>query len=75
MSAEKQSFRGELERLEAIVRELEDKDIDLDRALDLFQEGVKRLAAARELLRESELTVKRVLEEADGSLRTDDLER
>jgi exodeoxyribonuclease VII small subunit len=75
MSAQKQSFRSELEGLEAIVRELEDKDIDLDRALELFQEGVKRLAAARELLRESELTVKRVLEETDGSLRTDDLER
>jgi exodeoxyribonuclease VII small subunit len=56
------------------VRELENPDIDLDRALELFEEGVGRLAGARKLLRESELTVKRVLEESDGAIRTDDLD-
>jgi exodeoxyribonuclease VII small subunit len=71
----KASFRQELERLEGIVRALEDTDIDLDRALELFEEGVRRLKTARELLRESELTVKRVLEESDGAIRTDDLDR
>jgi exodeoxyribonuclease VII small subunit len=68
------SFRTELERLEAIVRALEDEELDLDRALALFEEGVGHLKAARELLRQSELTVKRVLEEADGTIRTDDLD-
>lgn len=70
MSATQPSFRTELERLEAIVRELEDADLDLDRALELFQEGVARLKTARTLLRDSELTVKRVLEAADGTIRT-----
>jgi len=56
--------------LEAIVRALEQDDLDLDRALQLFEEGVTRLKAARELLQQSELTVKRVLEAADGTLRT-----
>ncbi len=64
------SFKEELERLEAIVRALEQDDLDLDRALQLFEEGVARLKAARELLQQSELTVKRVLEAADGTLRT-----
>ncbi len=64
------SFKEELERLEAIVRSLEQEDLDLDRALELFEEGVTRLKAARELLQQSELTVKRVLEAADGTLRT-----
>jgi exodeoxyribonuclease VII small subunit len=74
MSDAKPSFGAELERLEAIVRELEDPAIDLDRALELFEEGVGRLKGARKLLRESELTVKRVLEESDGAIRTDDLD-
>ncbi len=64
-------FKEELERLEAIVRALEQEDLDLDRALELFEEGVTRLKTARELLQQSELTVKRVLEAADGTLRSD----
>ena len=75
MNDQRPSFRAELERLEAIVRQLEDTDVDLDKALELFEEGVRRLKGARELLRESEVTVKRVLEDADGTIRTDDLDR
>lgn len=75
MSDERQSLETELKRLEEIVRGLENEDVDLDGALALFEEGVRRLKAARELLERSELTVKRVLEEADGTIRTDDLER
>lgn len=75
MNDQRPSFRGELERLEAIVRQLEDTDVDLDEALELFEEGVRRLKSARELLRASEVTVKRVLEDADGTIRTNDLDR
>ncbi|UCF40547.1 MAG: exodeoxyribonuclease VII small subunit [Gemmatimonadota bacterium] len=75
MTREKPSFRDELEQLEAIVRQLEDPDVDLDRALELFEEGVRRLKVARTLLEQSELTVKRVLQDADGTIRTDELER
>lgn len=71
MSGAAPSFRDELERLEAIVRELEDDTVDLDRALQLFEEGVGRLKRARELLARSELTVKRVVEDADGTIRTE----
>lgn len=72
MNSARPSFREELERLDAIVRELEETDIDLDRALELFEEGVGHLKIARNLLQQSELTVKRVLEEADGTLRAND---
>jgi len=68
------SFREELAALEGVVRALEADDLDLDRALGLFEEGVRRLKVARSLLRESELTVKRVVEAADGTLRTRDLD-
>ena len=69
----KTSFRTEIEGLEEIVRSLESNDLDLDQALQLFEEGVGRLKTARTLLSESEITVKRVLEEADGTLSTDDV--
>lgn len=72
--SERKSFRNELERLEAIVRSLEAPDVDLDEALGLFEEGVKRLKSARTLLETSELTVKKVVEAADGTLRIDDLD-
>ena len=70
----KTSFREELERLEGIVRTLEEKDVDLDEALALFEEGVSRLKIARTLLKESELKVKRVLEDANGTLRTENID-
>ncbi len=73
MAESEGSFRTEIERLEEIVRTLESNDLDLDRALQLFEEGVGRLKTARKLLSESEITVKRVLEEADGTLSTDDV--
>lgn len=72
--AEKQSFSSQVDRLEEIVRELEDESIDLDRALELFEEGVTRLKEAREVLARSQLQVKKVLEAADGTLQSDDIE-
>jgi len=65
---ERPSFRQALERLEAVVRELERSDVDLDRALALFEEGVRELREARALLEEAELRVRTVVEKADGSL-------
>ncbi len=68
------SFATELERLETIVRTLEDSEVDLDEALELFQDGVKRLKNARKLLEDTELTVKKVLKAADGALPSDDID-
>src|SRR5438067_3269461 len=55
-------FSKQLERLEAIVRQLESEDLDLDEALKLFEEGIERLRVAREQLQHAELKVKKVLE-------------
>lgn len=68
------SFAAELERLETIVRALEDSEVDLDEALELFQDGVKRLKNARKLLDDTELTVKKVVKAADGALPSDDID-
>ena len=63
----------DLKRLEEIVRQLESDDGDLDRSLALFEEGVARLRAARERLGQAEARVKKVLEDAQGSLRSEDI--
>ena len=40
------TFEENLQRLEAIVRELERSDVDLERALTLFEEGITHLRSA-----------------------------
>ena len=68
------SLSADLRRLEEIVRGLEAEDTDLDHALQLFEEGVARLRAARERLTEAEARVQKVLEDAAGKLRLTDFE-
>ena len=68
------SIAEELARLEEIVRRLESEDVDLDDALALFEEGIARLRAARDRLRDAELKVQSVVEEAGGDLRFTDLD-
>ena len=68
------SLADDLEALEAIVRRLEAEDVDLDDALKLFEDGVRRLRAARERLAQAELKVQSVLEGAGGELMTGDLD-
>ncbi len=64
----------DLKRLEEIVRLLESDEPELDDALALFEEGVARLRQARDQLAQAELTVQRVLEEADGTIRLEDVD-
>jgi exodeoxyribonuclease VII small subunit len=68
------SLADDLRRLEEVVRQLEREDADLDRALALFEEGVGRLRSARERLGDAEARVKKVLEDADGTLRLTELD-
>ena len=61
------SFELRLRRLEQIVGELESDQIDLERALALFEEGVSCLRAATEELGKVEARVQRLVERADGT--------
>ncbi len=75
MSAEKPaSLEEDLGRLDAIVRALEAEDLDLDRALALFEEGIERLRTAREKLADARLRLRQLKETEDG-LKLDELER
>ena len=63
------AFDSDLTRLEAIVAELERADIPLDRALELFEEGVARVRSASDELARAESQVQQLLERADGTFR------
>ncbi|MBI2819364.1 MAG: exodeoxyribonuclease VII small subunit [Acidobacteria bacterium] len=62
------SFEEGLERLEAIVEELEKGDLALERALELFEEGMKLSVACRKKLEEAENRVEILLKKSDGKI-------
>ena len=68
------SVEQKLERLEAIVAELEQEQLDLASALRLFEEGVMCLRDAAATLTEAEARVKRLTELADGSFVVEEMD-
>jgi exodeoxyribonuclease VII small subunit len=65
-------FEARLARLEAIVHELEGDQIELARALELFEEGVECLRAASKELADARSKVQRLVERDDGSFELTD---
>jgi exodeoxyribonuclease VII small subunit len=66
----KQSFEDHLARLEEIASQLDSPDVPLDKALALFEEGIKRLKEASQTLEAAEGRLKELVERADGTLET-----
>jgi exodeoxyribonuclease VII small subunit len=66
------SFESRLERLETIVHELEGDQLELARALQLFEEGVESLRAASKELADARAQVQRLVERDDGSFELTD---
>ena len=66
------SFEDRLKRLEQIVAELEGDELELDRALKLFEEGIAALRAATEDLGKVETRLKRLVERTDGTFEVTD---
>jgi exodeoxyribonuclease VII small subunit len=60
-------FEESLQRLETIVGELEKGDVPLDRALELFDEGMKLSGSCRKELEEAEGKVE-ILLKRNGKL-------
>jgi exodeoxyribonuclease VII small subunit len=69
------TFEETLDRLHAIVADLEGDDLQLDRALQLFEEGVERLRAAAGELARAEARVQQLVETVDGGLALAELGR
>jgi len=62
------SFEACLERLEKIVREMEQGELPLERALQLFEEGMQLSANCRRKLDEAENRIEILLRKADGKI-------
>jgi exodeoxyribonuclease VII small subunit len=60
------SYEEDLARIERIVEELERDDLELERALALFEEGVERLRSASKSLERAEGQVRLLVERSDG---------
>lgn len=60
---EQLTFEQALERLEAIVSQLEGGTLPLEEALELFQEGSQLQALCQRMLTEAEATVEKLLTE------------
>ena len=67
MSNKKQSFEENMQRLEQIVRAMEQGDIALDESLNLFREGTDLVEKCGKMLDEAELQVKKIVVSEDGS--------
>ena len=68
MNQENKTFEENLQRLEQIVRAMEQGDVPLDESLKLFQEGTSLVESCGKLLDEAELQVKKIVADADGNL-------
>ena len=66
------TFEQRLARLEEIASALEDRDLDLARALALFEEGVEQLRAAADELAKAETKVQTLVERMDGTFELND---
>ena len=61
-------FEKNLARLDAIVRELEDTDLPLEKALVLYEEGMKLSETCHEQLEEAEGRVEILTKKAGGKV-------
>ncbi|MDR2443629.1 MAG: exodeoxyribonuclease VII small subunit [Deltaproteobacteria bacterium] len=61
-----ETFETGLKRLEAIVSDLENKELDLDAALKSFEEGVKLSQELSEKLKNADLKLQMLTKDPDG---------
>jgi exodeoxyribonuclease VII small subunit len=69
MELKVKDFETALKSLEAIVSQLEGGDLTLDRALELFEEGIQISRFCNAKLEEAERKVETLTKTADGSMK------
>ena len=72
MAAKKKGFEESMERLEAIVEELENGEFSLDESIKKFEEGLELGKKCRELLDKADAKIKLLVEGDDGELKEKD---
>ena len=65
--AKGESFEKNLERLDAIVRQLEDADLPLEKALQLYEEGMSLSEICHKQLQEAEGRVEILIKKAGSA--------
>ena len=68
------SFEKNLERLDAIVRQLEDADLPLEKALQLYEEGMKLSEVCHKQLEEAEGRVQILMKKSGGKVEAEPFE-
>ena len=63
-----ESFEKNLERLDAIVRQLEDAELALEKALQLYEEGMKLSEVCHQQLEEAEGRVEILMKKTGGKV-------
>jgi exodeoxyribonuclease VII small subunit len=71
---EKLDFEAAVQKLDRIVQELESPQVPLERAIELFEEGLKLGDQCSTLLEKAQARVEKLLERADGSAETQPLD-
>ena len=72
--ASKGSFEDSLNRLEKIVESLEQGQVPLDKALNLYEEGIQLSKACAEKLKAAEMRIKKLAKNTDGQFELQELE-
>jgi|GEM_PF-1467366 len=68
------TFEQKVKRLEDIVKELENGNVDLDRAVQLFKEGKGLSAECESLLKSAQAQIDRAMEQPAAAPPADDTE-
>lgn len=68
MSEGELGLEARLTRLEAIVERLEGDELELQEALELFEEGIGHVRAAHGFLEDSRLRVEKLVVEMNGAV-------
>lgn len=65
------TFEANMKQLEKIVGELDRGEVDLDKSLELYEQGARLIEACRKQLTEAEARIEKLRPAADGSLETE----
>ena len=64
-------FEKAMSRLEKIVEELESGDLDIDKSLEVFEEGIKMSRLCSKKLNEAEAKIEKLTKDKKGELTTE----
>jgi exodeoxyribonuclease VII small subunit len=68
------NFEKAMERMEEIIALLEDGNLDLDKSLEVFEEGVRLYRLLSQKLKDAEGRVKVIMEEQESAVADTDID-